>query len=44
MSEVFRNSVMKEFPFPEYENEKFCPEDLVWHRIAMKYNLRYLIK
>jgi glycosyltransferase involved in cell wall biosynthesis len=44
MSEVYTTEVMKEFPFPEYENEKFCPEDLVWHRIAMKYNLRYMNK
>jgi glycosyltransferase involved in cell wall biosynthesis len=44
MAEVFRTDVMKEFPFPEYENEKFCPEDLVWHRIATKYKLRYINK
>jgi hypothetical protein len=32
---------LKEFPFPEYEKEKFCPEALVWNRIATKYKLRY---
>ena len=39
--EVFRTSVLKEFPFPEIENEKFCPESLVWNRIAQKYNLLF---
>ena len=32
---------MREFPFPEIEGEKFCPEVLVWNRIARKYKLRY---
>lgn len=41
LNEVFRTSVMREFPFPEYEGEKFCPEALVWNRIAQKYKLRY---
>jgi glycosyltransferase involved in cell wall biosynthesis len=44
MSEVFRTDVMKEFLFPEIENEKFCPEALVWNRIANKYKLRYFNK
>lgn len=37
--EVFETQVLKEFPFPEYENENFCPEALVWNRIAQKYTL-----
>lgn len=41
LSEVFLTTVLKEFPFPEIENEKFCPEALVWNRIAQKYNLYY---
>ncbi len=41
MAEVFKTSVLKEFPFPEIEGEKFCPEDLVWNRISKKYKLRY---
>lgn len=39
LSEVFKTSVMREFPFPEIEGEKFCPEALVWNRIASKYKL-----
>lgn len=37
--EVFELEKLKEFPFPEIENEKFCPEALLWNRIATKYNL-----
>ena len=42
MKEVFRVSVLKEFPFPEINGERFCPEVLVWNRIATKYKLRYI--
>ena len=41
MCEVFRTSVLKEFPFPDIEGEKFVPEVLVWNRIAQKYKLRW---
>ena len=44
LSEVFKTSVLKEIPFPEIEGEKFCPEALVWNRIATKYILRYVYK
>lgn len=40
MAEVFRTEVLREIPFPEYSEEKFCPEALVWNRIAQKYKLR----
>ena len=42
--EVFKTDVLREFPFPEIENEKFCPEALVWNRIATKYKLHYFNK
>ena len=41
MAEVIRTSVFKEFPFPEIEGERFCPEALIFNRIATKYKLRY---
>lgn len=44
MAEVFRTDVLKEFPFPEIEGEKFCPEALVWFRIARKYKVRFVHK
>lgn len=39
VAEVFKTSVFREFPFPEVQGERFCPEDLVWNRIAQKYKL-----
>ncbi len=44
LAEVFRTDVLREIPFPEFEGEKFCPEALVWNRIAQKYILRYFNK
>lgn len=44
MCEVFRTSVLREFPFPEIEGERFCPEALVWNRIAQKYTLKVIPK
>ena len=44
LKEVFRTSVLCEFPFPEIEEERFCPEQLVWFRIAQKYKLHYFNK
>lgn len=41
MAEVFRTQVLREFPFPEYDGECFCPEDLVWNRISQKYIMRF---
>lgn len=41
MCEVYRTKVLRENPFPEVEGEKFCPEALVWNRIARHYRLRY---
>lgn len=41
LKEVFKTAVIKEFPFPEIEGEKFCPEVLIWNRIGSKYKLRY---
>jgi glycosyltransferase involved in cell wall biosynthesis len=42
--EIFKTEVLKEFPFPEIANEKFCPEALVWNRIAIKYDLLFCNK
>lgn len=39
LSEVFKTDVLKEFPFPEITGETFCPEVLLWNRIARKYKL-----
>lgn len=44
MCEVFRTAVLKEYPFPEIAGERFCPEALVWNRIAGKYKLHVFNK
>ncbi len=41
MAEVIRTTIMKEYPFPEIAGEFFCPEAVVWNRIALKYKIRY---
>lgn len=43
-AEVFKTHCLKEFPFPEYSNEKFLGEDLVWVRMARKYEMVHINK
>lgn len=41
-SEIFRTALLKKFPFPSFDGEKFVPEALVWNRIASAgYKLRW---
>ncbi|MBQ7856522.1 MAG: glycosyltransferase family 2 protein [Alistipes sp.] len=42
MAEIYRRDVLREFPFDEIEDEKFCPEALVWNRIALRYKVRWI--
>lgn len=44
MCEVFRTDILRQFPFPEIQGERFCPECLVWNRIAKKYRLHVFPK
>lgn len=44
LAEVFRTDVLRRYPFPVFEGEKFCPEATVWNRIADKHMLRYCHK
>lgn len=44
LKEVFLTEILKKNPFPEFKNEKFCPEALVWNRIACNYKLLYFAK
>ena len=43
-AEVFRTTVIQEYPFPEFADENFVPEALVWRRIAARYKLRFVNK
>lgn len=44
LCEVFKTEILRSFPFPEIMEENFCPEALVWNRIANRYKLRMLDK
>lgn len=44
-AEVFYTSILKKYPFPTFENEKFITECVVWDKIAFdKYKIRYFNK
>lgn len=38
-AEVFYTQCLKEFPFPEFDDEKFYHEDGVWVRLSAKYEM-----
>ncbi len=44
MAEVFKTSVLKKYPFPQFEGETFLSEGAVWNKIGSKYLLRYFNK
>lgn len=41
MAEVLRTDVLRQYPFPEIEGERFCPEAVMFNRVAQKYKFRY---
>lgn len=40
-AEVVKTQILRNYPFPDIEGEKFCAEGLVWNRIGRRYKLRY---
>ena len=44
MAEVFKTPVLKEFPFPEFQGERFLSEDVVWIQIGLKYQYAFINK
>ena len=44
MCEVFRSSVLKKYPFPVFDKEKFLSEAIIWNSIALKYDTVYVNK
>lgn len=40
-AEVFKTQILQEYKFPEFEGEKFCPEGLIWNRIAQNYEMLF---
>lgn len=41
MAEVWYTHCLKEYPFPVFAGEKFLGEDIVWIRMAEKYQMRF---
>lgn len=42
MAEVFYTKILKENPFPEFKDEKFLSEDILWIKIAKKYKCMFI--
>ncbi len=41
-AEIYKTDILKRYPFPEFEGEKFIPEPVVWDHIARDgYKLRW---
>lgn len=41
---TFKTNIIREFPFPKIENEKFVPESLIFNRISKKYKFLFVNK
>lgn len=41
-AEVFYTKALKKYPFPEFPQEKFMPEDTVWMRMSEEYNMVHI--
>ena len=41
-AEIIKTALMKQYPFPIYNGEKFCTETVVLFRISRKYLCRYI--
>lgn len=41
-AEVCQVEILKKYPYPQFPNEKFCPEGLIWNRIANDYMSLYI--
>jgi glycosyltransferase involved in cell wall biosynthesis len=39
MAEVYKTNVLREFPFPKFDKERFCAESLIWNRLGLKYKM-----
>lgn len=42
MAEVYRTSILKKYPFPVFDNERFLSEAIVWNKIAFEYDTVYI--
>lgn len=42
MAEVYRTDILKKYPFPIFENERFLSEALIWNKISFDYDTVYI--
>lgn len=40
--DIHQTSILRLYRFPETPGEKFCPEGLIWNRIAKKYRMLFI--
>lgn len=43
-AEIWKTKCLKEYQFPEFDNEKFLGEDIVWLQLALKYKMLFCNK
>lgn len=43
-AEVFFTDILRKFRFPEFENERFVAEDLIWIKMALNYDMIHINK
>ena len=41
MAEIIKTSILKNYYFPHFKDEKFCTEALIWNRISKNYNFLF---
>lgn len=44
MAEVFKTEILKKYPFPEFEHERFLSEDVVWIEMGKDYDYAFINK
>ncbi|AZA48832.1 glycosyltransferase family 2 protein [Chryseobacterium carnipullorum] len=37
MAEIIRTDILREYPFPSIDGERFCTEGVLWYNVALKY-------
>ncbi|WP_312208446.1 glycosyltransferase family 2 protein [Empedobacter sp.] len=41
-AEIFKTEILRKYPFPYFENEKFSPEALIMYKMSGKYKILYI--
>lgn len=44
MCEVFKTEILKKYPFPTFNGERFLSEAIIWNKIAIDYDTAYINK